>query len=84
MAAYTKLASSAHIIFFSFTNEYKCLNADIRMAKLTVNQPQSQAGILGVNASTNMGGHKFEPKGFVIVSVMIILLVKILDKVIAG
>ena len=54
------------------------------MAKETIMQPQSQAGILGVNAGTNMGGHKFEPKGFVIVSIIAILLVKILDKIIAG
>ena len=54
------------------------------MSKTAISQPQSQAGILGVNAGTNMGGHKFEPKGFVFVSVLIILLVKVLDKIIAG
>ncbi|MFH0927622.1 MAG: hypothetical protein V1822_03515 [Candidatus Micrarchaeota archaeon] len=53
------------------------------MAQQTIAQPQSQAGILGVTSNTNMGGHKFEPKGFVIVSIIAILLVKILDKIIS-
>jgi len=48
------------------------------MSKISVSQPQSQAGILGVSSGTNMGGLKFEPKGFVIVSVLIILVVKVL------
>jgi len=54
------------------------------MASQTISQPQSQAGILGVSAGTNMGGRKFEPKGFVIVSVAFVLLIKVLDKIIAG
>ena len=54
------------------------------MASQTIAQPQSQAGILGVSSNTNMGGHKFEPKGFVIVSIAFVLVIKILDKIIAG
>lgn len=54
------------------------------MSKTTISQPQSQAGILGVSANTNMGGHKFEPKGFVIASIIFVLAIKIADKMLSG
>ncbi|MFA5108034.1 MAG: hypothetical protein WC492_00670 [Candidatus Micrarchaeia archaeon] len=54
------------------------------MASNTIQQPQSQAGILGVSSNTNMGGLKFAPTGFVVASILFVLVIKILDKIIAG
>ena len=46
--------------------------------KISIAQPQSQAGIFGVSSTTNMGGLKFSPRSVVVVSVLFIILVKIL------
>ncbi len=47
--------------------------------RLSVNQPQSQAGILGISSYTNMGGWKFNPKGVVVFTAVLLIVVKILD-----
>ncbi|MFH1306891.1 MAG: hypothetical protein ABIH83_04535 [Candidatus Micrarchaeota archaeon] len=52
-------------------------------SKATIQQPQSQAGILGVSANTNMGGMKFNPKGFVVAAVLFVLILKIIGKIIS-
>jgi len=54
------------------------------MAKMTIQQPQSQAGILGVSSGTNMGGIKMNPRVFAICAIFLVLTIKILDKIVAG
>ena len=54
------------------------------MANTTIQQPQSQAGILGVSSGTNMGGMKFPPQGFVAGAILIVIIIKIIGKVIAN
>ncbi|MDE1798741.1 MAG: hypothetical protein KGH63_05045 [Candidatus Micrarchaeota archaeon] len=51
--------------------------------KLVIQQPASQAGILGVSSNTNMGGWKFNPRGVVLFSLLFVILVKILDYLVA-
>jgi preprotein translocase subunit Sec61beta len=52
------------------------------MAKTTINQPQQQAGILGISSTTNMGGFKFNPRGVVLFAIVFVLVVKIADMII--
>ncbi len=52
-------------------------------SKMTIQQPQSQAGILGISSNTNMGGWKFNPRGVVLFSIIFVILVKILDYLVA-
>jgi preprotein translocase subunit Sec61beta len=47
--------------------------------RLNVSGPQSSAGIMGVTATTNLGGWKFNPRGVVIFAAVFILAVKVLD-----
>ncbi len=44
------------------------------------NMPQSSAGILGVASNENMGGLKFDPRVFVMLTTVFILAVIILEK----
>jgi preprotein translocase subunit Sec61beta len=53
------------------------------MDRINVSGPQSSAGILGITASTNMGGWKFNPRGVVLFSAIFIIVVKIVDVLIA-
>ena len=53
-------------------------------SRLSVSQPQSQAGILGISSGTNMGGWKFNPRGVVVFSIVFVIIVKILDFMIAN
>jgi preprotein translocase subunit Sec61beta len=50
--------------------------------KISISQPQSQAGIFGVTSNTNMGGMKFSPRSVVVLSILFVILVKVLDFVI--
>jgi preprotein translocase subunit Sec61beta len=52
-------------------------------SRMTINQPQSQAGILGITSGTNMGGWKFNPRGVVVFSILFVIVVKILDFLVA-
>lgn len=52
------------------------------MAKNVINQPQQQAGILGISSGTNMGGLKFDPRGVVLFAILFVLVVKIVDIII--
>lgn len=53
-------------------------------SRLSVAQPQSQAGILGISQNTNMGGWKFNPRGVVVFSILFVIIVKILDYMVAN
>ncbi|GEM_PF-809297 len=53
-------------------------------SKMSIAQPQSQAGILGITSGTNMGGWKFNPRGVVVFSILFVIVVKILDYLIAS
>lgn len=52
--------------------------------KLSISQPQSQAGILGVASNTNMGGWKFTPQIVVAFAIVFVIVVKILDFMVAN
>ncbi len=46
--------------------------------KMTISQPQSQAGIFGITSNTNMGGLKFNPRSVVVFAILFVILIKIL------
>ena len=47
------------------------------------NQIQSQAGILGISANTNMGGYKIDPKAVLSFTLAFIIIVKIAGRILA-
>ncbi len=50
--------------------------------KVGYGMPQSSAGILGVTSNENMGGLKFDPRVFVVLTAIFIVAVIILEKAI--
>lgn len=53
-------------------------------SRMSISQPQSQAGILGISSTTNMGGWKFNPRGVVVFTMLFVIVVKILDILVAA
>ncbi len=47
-----------------------------------ISTPQSQAGIFGVSAGTNMMGWKFSPRVIVAFAILVVLVIKVLDYVV--
>ncbi len=47
-----------------------------------ISTPQSQAGIFGVSAGTNMMGWKFSPRVVVAFAILVVLVIKVLDYVV--
>ena len=50
--------------------------------KTQISTPQSQAGIFGVSAGTNMMGWKFSPRVIVAFAILVVLFIKVLDYVV--
>lgn len=49
-------------------------------SKVSYGMPQSSAGILGVSSNENMGGLKFDPRVFIVLTAIFIVAVIILEK----